>query len=279
MATPAHPPPPRAPSPHRIARRERLIILDYALLSLAFLSLFIFLVAHIIALGEAERTVLRWVDYAAIMLFGLGFLARLISAESTLRYLARSWFEALAFLPITVDVFGLGRWFFILQIAIVLARFSEALDRTFGERVFHRMFARYKAMLVEELTDPILLRLATSIQGVLHRGRLMESLGRNLDKRRPEIHAAVLKAVEANPKVRRLYAIPMVQDRVREAVEGAVDSAVASLTSEEMHRLVSESLYEVFEDLKADIVRKHWKDEGVGVGDVTHGLFRRSDGP
>ena len=278
MGSPVRPPPAPIPAARRaLARREGLLWLDSALLALAFLSLLILIVDRVIPLAGDEARALRWVDYAAILLFGLGFLGKLLSARNPVNHLLRNWYEAIAFLPLTVDILGLGRWFLLLQVAIVFTRFSEALDRAFGERILNRMFDRYKAMLVEELTTPLLVRLVVIIQNALVKGRYMESLGKNLDRRRPEIHAIVLKAVEANPKVARLHRIPRVKEAVSDAVEGVVDSAVASLTSEEMNRLISESLHEVFEDLKQEINKREWKERGVGVGQVTTGLFRRPD--
>jgi len=266
------------PSPSaRLTRRTNLLWLDQALVALAFLSLGIFLALYIGRLNPEEDVWLRYVDYAAILLFGLGFLGKVLSAEDAVWHLRHNWYEIIAFLPITLDLFQLGRWFFLLQIAIVFTRFSEALDRAFGERVFRSMFERYKSALIEELTAPLLLRLVSVIQMGLARGRYMETLGRKLDSRRPEIHAIVLKAVEANPKVARLYQIPAVQDKVRDAVEGVVDSAVASLTSEELHQIVSQALYEVFEELKTEIDKKSWKEQGVGVMDVTKGLLQKPD--
>ncbi len=260
--------------PRRLARRRDLLIFDYALLALAAVSVFIGVVAFTPGLADFEAEALRYLDYFSIFVFGLLVVGKLARSDNPVRFARQNWFAIMGLLPLTTPLFVADHFWIPVQIIVVASRVSVALDRAFGERVLSGVFARYKAMIVEELTDPILDRLLAIIQQALVRGRYLESLGESLDERRPLIRESVRKSLAASPKMSRLSSLGPVKRYIDETVEEAVDAAVVALTSEEMNKLVSESLDQALADFRGTIQDRAWRKTGYGISDVASGLIR-----
>lgn len=269
-------PAPSAPSRPRLALKENLLLVDVAALALAFASFVIYVAFRTIAFEPDEVTLLRYVDYAAIVLFALFFVGKGLVSENPARYARTHFFDVFGLLPITSPLFGFDRWWGFVGVLIVLARASAALDRAFGERVLARVMHRYRAALVEELTEPILIRLLTIIREALQQGRYTASMGATLEERRNEMHAVVKRSIEASPKLTFLRNLPGMEHKIDEAVDELVTSAVTALTSDEMNRLVADALARAISDLEKKVAEPTWKGKGLGMLDVAKGLTRRA---
>ncbi len=260
--------------PSRRVRRRDILLFDYALLILAAGSAVIGVIAFSPGLEPLEKGAIRYVDYAAIILFGFFFAAKLVRSGKPIAFAKENWFGLAGLLPLTEPLLIPDRFWIVVQIIIVTSRVSVALDRALGERVLLGVFARYKAMIVEELTDPILDRLLAIIQQALVRGRYLESLGQSLDERRPLIRESVRKSIEASPKLSKLSTLGPVKRYIDSTIEEAVDAAVVALTSEEMNRLVAESLDRALADFRGTVQDRAWRKKGYGFTDVASGIFR-----
>lgn len=262
-----------------LADEENIILMDYLLLVLGLASAVILFLEWQVTLEGGEQQILRYVDLTAQVLFGLGFLGKLLSSESKVRMLRTRFVELVGVMPLTQPVLVAPRYYPLVQIVVVLTRLSIGLDRHLGERALTRLFGRYKSALVEELTDPILIQATYITQDVLENGQYARSIGTSLDRQRPEIHTTVDKAVRANPRMGRLLRIPGTQRIIRETVDATLDSAIEALTSEEMDQVVEETMEEVFEDFRAEVGKRKWKERGVGIGDVAGALRGRGRHP
>lgn len=266
------PPPPLT---LKLAKREiHLLVLDLAVLGLALASAILLVASVTVAPTADETTWVRSIDYAAVGVFGLLLVGKALASGAPLRYTRHHWFDVIGLLPVTHPVFGLDRWWTLIAVLIVLARASAALDRAFGERVLFAVFARYRAAIVEELSEPILIRLLVIIREALAKGSYMESIGKRVDARRPEIHDVVRRAVASSPKLTLAAKLPGADRFVRETVDEAVTAAVVALTSEELNSIVREALTGAIADLELKVAEPSWKERGYSIGDVARGLTR-----
>lgn len=265
-----------AASKPRLVLRRDLVFLDYVFLFLGLMSLIIWGLDFSRSLEPDEVVVLRWTDYATIAVFGVVFLGKLLAADFPLRYLKAHWFAIFGFFPLTNPLFIPPRFYIVVQILIVVSRFGQAIDRAFGAHVLKQVFARYRAAVVEELTDPLLDRLLFVIQINLVRGRYAASIGEGIDRRRAEVRMSVEKAIMASPKLTTITKIPGAEEAIHNAVQEGIDAAVAALKSDELNRAIQETLNEAFEDLRKSVRERSWKEQGVGLGDVATGLMKGS---
>lgn len=254
----------------------KFLPVDLAALGLAVASVLVLVADRTVVRLPGEDAWLRAFDYTAILVFGLLLVGKVLLSVEAIGYVRRHWFDVIGLLPITRPLFGLDRWWTLVAVLIVLARASAALDRAFGERVLARVFARYRAAFVEELSEPILIRLLQILREALAKGRYMESIGKRVEARRPEIHEVVKRAVAASPKLTLVTKLPGADRLVHETVDEAVTSAVVALTSEELDAIVREAITGALTDLEREVAKPSWKDEGLTLGDIARGLTRAS---
>ena len=260
--------------PSRLVLRENLHLVDYAILGLAFTSFLVFLLDRT-ALPADEVSALRVVDLALVALYGGAFGTKWVLADDPIAFLRRNALNALGVLPLTVNLFEPilpTRYYIVVQVVIVILRAGEALDRAFGARVLQGLFERYRSMVVEELTDPLLMRLAVVLEEAVVGRDYAAAIGKRVESRRDLMRAAVARGIAASPKLRRLYSLGPVQRKVDETTDELVDALATALTSPEVNQLIREGLQDAFAELKQNIADQKWRQKGVGVTDVAAGV-------
>lgn len=255
------------------ARREtpdrvrRVLLVNYLLIGLALASLVILVLQWTVPLRPVEQTVLTWVDRVAIAAFGLSIVWRLGLSEDTPGRLAVRWPELLGLLPLTEPAFTAFRFYPLVQVVVVVARLSSGLDRHLGAHALGRLLDRYAHMIAEEIGDRVLIYAAHTAEDVARKGRYPASVGESLQARRDDVHGSIDRALDANPYLRGVSHLPGVDRIVKGTVDAALDAAVAQLTSEEMDRIVQETIHRTFEDFRIEVARKEWKRRGLRPGE------------
>ncbi|GEM_PF-5535148 len=265
------------PTETRLRLRENLYFLDVAILVLAFTSLFVFLLDRTHALPADEESGLRIIDLTLVALYGGAFVFKVLIVEAPLRWLRRYWIYAFGVLPLTIPVLVPARFYIVVQVIIIVLRTGEALDRAFGARVLRGLFERYRYMLIEELTDPLLMRLAIVLEDAVTSRDYAAAIGKRLDERRDLIEKAVDRAIEASPKLQTITRFGVVEKWVDETREEMVDAVHAALTGPELNQIIREGLQDAFGELKQGIKDKKWRGKGVGLKDVAVGVVQGAD--
>ena len=258
----------------RLRLRANLHVVDYVILALAFTSLLVFILERTGALPQEERIILGAVDVTLVALYGTAFGVKWMLADHPTRWIRRNAPLALGIFPITINIlpFVADRYFIVVQVIVVVLRTSEALDRAFGERILQGLWHRYQAMIVEELSQPLLMRLAIVLEEAVTSRDYAAAIGRRLDGRRDLVEAAVKRGIAASPKLTRLSRFGPVERWIDETTQEVVDAAHAALTGEEVNTLIREALQETFAELKTGIAERKWQAKGVGVTDVAKGV-------
>lgn len=256
----------------RLTLRANLHLLDYAILALAFTSLLVFLLDQSAALAGAEFKALRWIDITLVVAYGGMYVMKLALADDPGRWLRRHAVHVLGTLPLTIPILLPDRFHIVVQVVVVALRAGHALDRAFGEKILQGLFERYRSMVIEELTDPLLMRLAIVLEEAVVSRDYAAAIGKRLDERRDLVEAAVSRAIAASPKLSRLNQFGPVQRFVDETTQEVVDAAHAALTGPEVNTLIREGLQDAFTELKQGIRERKWQGKGVGVTDVALGV-------
>lgn len=259
----------------RLKLRANFYVVDYVILGLAFTSLLVFVLDRFAGLPADEVTVLRVIDVVLVILYAAAFATKWLLADSPPRWIRRNAPLALGILPLTINVLSFvvaDRFFIVVQVIVVVLRTGEALDRAFGERILQGLWQRYQYMIVEQLTQPLLMRLAIVLEEAVTSRDYAAAIGRKLDERRDLVEAAVKRGIAASPKLARLSSFGPVERWVDETTHEVVDAAHAALTGDEINTLIREALQETFAELKTGIAEKKWQGKGVGVTDVAKGV-------
>lgn len=252
----------------RLRLRNNLHVVDYAILGLAFTSLLVFVVYQQEKLLGLEFQALQTVDALLVILYASAFATKWLLADQPLRWLRRNAINALGVLPLTTPILVPERYFIVVQVIVVILRAGEALDRAFGARILQGLFHRYQNMLVEELSTPLLMRLAIVLEDAVVSKDYAAAIGKKLDERRDLVEAAVQRAILASPKLSKLSQFGPVERYIDDTTHELVDAATAALRSPELNAAIRESLQEAFAELKDGIQQRKWTGKGVGVGDL-----------
>ena len=265
----------------RLALRGRLHLLDYAILGLAFASLVVFLLDRTGTFPAREARGLLVVDLGISAFYALAFSTKWMLADAPARWFRRHAFLIPGMLPLTVNVlpFVADRYFIVVQVAVLFLRAGKALDRAFGAHVLQGLFERYRSMVVEELTGPLLMRLAHVLEEAVVGRDYAAAIGRRLDERRDLVEAAVKRGIAASPKLTRLARFGPVERFIDETTQEVVDAAHAALTGPEIDQLIREGLQDAFAELRQNIAQKKWREKGVGVTDVAMGVVGVAQAP
>ena len=259
------------PARSRLVLRGHLHPLDWTLIVLACASVLLFLAHRLGSLAGLDQGMVRTVDYVMSGAYAVVFVAKWIMAREHTVWLRRHIALAPGILPLTVSILP-DPWFFIGQLSVLGMRGGKALDRAFGQHVAAALSERYKSMIVEELTEPLLMRLAVLLEDSVTSRDYAAAIGKRLDERRDLVEAAVARAISASPKLSRVTRFGPVHRFVDETTKEVVDAAHAALTGPEINTLIREAFHDAFAELKSGIEERKWRRKGVGLSDVAHGI-------
>lgn len=257
----------------RLALREKLHVVDYTILGLAAASLVVFLLHVGSTLSGFEAKTLRYVDFALIALYGALFGVKWMLAPEPARWVRRHAFWLLGMMPLTVPVLVPDRYYIVVQVLVLVLRTGKALDRAFGAHVLSGLFDRYRWMVVEELTEPLLMRLAVLLEESLTSRDYAAAIGKRLHERRDLVEAAVSRAIAASPKLTLVSKFGPAQRLIDETTTEVVDAAHAALTGPEINTLIREGLQDAFAELKQGIADRKWQRKGLGVTEVARSVI------
>jgi hypothetical protein len=164
------------------------------------------------------------------------------------------------------NVYGLDDVAFLWHLGIVVvaaARITWIGEWILGERVIRRFARRYEEAIVAEIGDAVLLRALDTTEAILTSGHYTQSLGTAIDRKRPEIDALVRKNLEAHRTTAILAQPEFVQDAIRKAEQGVIDSVVLTLTSAELDRIVRDTIHVMLKDFKSEIAKGRWVEKAL----------------
>lgn len=205
--------------------------------------------------GESLKTILRtrWFD-----IVGLMPMAAFVAIEAQVLNVP-VWAALTSAVQLgggaaaTGNLLRLFRFVRIVRIVQAFSRFLRAANMTFGETVMKRVFDKYRRIIVMELTTPIMIAGITVTQEVVVRMKFLESAGKALDEKRPEVHAAVLEALNKNKATQAFLTTAIAEKVVADVEKAVMDAVVDTLTGPELNQLVQQLVVEVMENFKEQL--------------------------
>lgn len=279
------------PSPEEL-EAPRFSFLDLAMLLLALASVTLVLLDVFFRGRLYDWNVFGAVvtaDLLITLVFLGEFIYKLEGGKSIARVARENWFDLLGMIPLAAFVAleagmqgvaigaaltgtvqlttqanaaGLIRLFRlvrIVRIAQAWSRFMRATNMTFGETVTKRIFDKYRRIIVAELTTPIMLATLTVTQEVVIRMKFLESAGKAIDAKRPEIHAAVRESLERNRVPQSIIQKPLIDKLVKDIEDAVVNVAVDTLTGPALNKVTQEMIVEVLDNFKQQMTSPEGK--------------------
>lgn len=204
-----------------------------------------------------------WVDLAVLALFALEFLTRMFRASSKLSYTKNHWYDVVGLVPIAhvgLRAFRLVR--FLRMYTVVHFPPEADLKRSWLTALVRGVIHHYRALLVEEISDPIVLASLNIIEGPLTKAQFAATIGSTLDQRREHIQTVVADAVRHTRGMGSIMRTSAGQRMVRNITDSVLETAVHTLESEELNQVIGESIRGVLNEVRAKVRVKEYKAEG-----------------
>ena len=261
----AGPAPPERAAAARPA--ERITWVDWVVVALAVVSLGLVITDEVMSSYFQEHPERRrWIIYADLAICGvffLEFVARMRHQPSKWAYTVSRWYDVLGMIPVSHPLFRGLRLLRILRIVVITSRFVRATNRTFGEMAFEATVRRFRNILVEEVSDAVVLRSLSVVEPWLVRARFADRVGEAMETRRPEIHRMVRDAMGRVPGSKLMLRVGPVRSVVDTAENAAVQAVIDTLRSDELNRIVQEATRNVLDELKAQVAEKEHRKQAV----------------
>lgn len=240
-------------------RKRNLADLGMLALGVASLGIVAYDFLHGRTLPPGDRFLLEVADLGIVLVFAAEFAWRWRKADRKGRFVLQNWFDLLGMVPMMATNIPLFRAFRLLRIGMVAARLFRMWSFITGEKSAQLVLNRYRAALVEEVTDRVLVDVVDTVERVAAKGGYVRALGDSLHQQREDIAAAAVKGAKADGAGKLVALVPGAEAAVREAALAAVDSVVATLRSPEMQRTFEVAIRNVVAEARAELRKKDWQ--------------------
>jgi len=189
---------------------------DWILLALAACS--VGLPAYLLLNQPAYDIGIRmfYADCSICAVFLLEFLRRWRRRGWARSFLARSWYELLAMVPLAHPAM-LGHRFVV--VVLLLVRIGRACDRAVGEQFFYRLAERFSDPIVRAIKKPITVAVLDEVVAVLETGNYPENLAKSLTENKTELRLIISEKLAEDPQLGRLKLLPYYNDIVHTVVD------------------------------------------------------------
>lgn len=259
--------PPQTPLvPPSIADRlsrgfEPVTIRDWTFIGLAVVSI-VLLVARDVYGGFlpplADQLIVA-ADLSILLLFAGEFTYEIRRASNKVAYARNHWYEIVGMVPIAhwgLRAFRLVR---LLRMYVV-KRYPEevAPERDWSYALVRGLIMHYRNVLLEEITDPIILTSLNVIEDPLARAQHAKALGASISERREKIHTIVLDSVTNTKGLRTFARTRYGQNVIRAVTESTLETTIQTLESEELNDVISDSIRDILDEVRSKVEEKSY---------------------
>jgi hypothetical protein len=189
---------------------------DWIMLALAAVS--VALLGYMLLSPPAHDVGIRifYADCAICAVFLLEFLLRWHRRGWKRKFLARSWYELLAMIPVAHPAMVAHRF---VVVVLLLVRIGRACDRAVGEHFFYRLADKLADPIVRAIKKPITVAVLDEVVAVLETGNYPENLAKSLTENKAELRLIISEKLAEDPQLGRLKLLPYYNDIVHTAVD------------------------------------------------------------
>lgn len=192
------------------------------------------------------------VDLVLVGVFAVEIVVRARRASSTVGYLRTHWYDVVGVVPVASTTFRAFRLVRLVRM-YVAAHTDWTAETSWHAALVRGLVVRFRGVIVEEITAPIL-RAGLRLSLVpLRRARLASVAGRTIEAQRSQIKAVVRRSLDSTKGLSHLSGT-RAGERVADAVTDTVlDTVVGTLDSEEMNALIADSVEDAVAELSRNV--------------------------
>lgn len=191
---------------------------DWVLFVLALGS--IGLLGYTLLAPPAPPEAAKWIFVADCVVCGI-FLLELIwrwrKKGWRPAFLARTWYEVFAMIPIAHPAFTVHHH--VLAVILLVVRLARAADRAVGEQFTFRLVDKLSEPIVQAIKKPVTIAVLDEVVKVLETGNYPENLAKSLSENKDELRAIITEKLAADPQLGKLRRLPFHDEIVRTVVD------------------------------------------------------------
>ncbi|WP_116202122.1 ion transporter [Amycolatopsis circi] len=132
-------------------------------------------------------------------------------------FLARTWYEVFAMIPVAHPAFTANHH--VLGVILLIIRLGRAADRAVGEQFTYRLVDKLSEPIVRAIKKPVTIAVLDEVVKVLETGNYPENLAKSLSENKTELRAIITEKISEDPQLGKLRRLPFHDEIVRATVD------------------------------------------------------------
>lgn len=235
-------------------RFEREItVVDIVMVSLALVSLGLLVYEDVYNPPPEGRRAIVYIDLTIVGIFALEYLVRLSQAKDKKAFVKSHWYDLVGMVPVSHPIFRGFRLARIFRLVVISGRLLRATDRSLGEAFLQKQLTKYRAIVVEELTEPIFVAGLKLTENALVKGDYGSAVARALAQQRDTIANHMVNQMRKDTALNLLLKTPGIGPGIERLPGRVLDGVVETLGAPEIDDAIRQVIREIMADLRRGI--------------------------
>ncbi|MCK5770120.1 ion transporter [Algiphilus sp.] len=254
------------PSFNAVFGRERVRIVDWAMLALAVLSVAVLSWA---TFGDVSPETMRWIvigDYVVCGIFLIEFLYRWREAGWPANFPLHRWYEVLGMIPVSDPALRGLRLLRVIRVVILLSRLGRAADRALGDEFVYRLVRRFSNTIIGVIKRPITVAVIGEVAEVLQKGHYTRNVARAIEGNRQTLVTTILEKVADDSRTGYLSKLPFYRDVASVSADTTLNVVLEVLNDPRTDQLVADILRENLDQIREAIHQRDVAEDAARRG-------------
>ncbi|WP_336157249.1 ion transporter [Amycolatopsis sp. VC5-11] len=171
-------------------------------------------------IGPPPPNISQWFFLTDCIICGIFFLELLHRWRKQgwrAAFLARTWYEIFAMIPVAHPAFTANHH--VIGVILLIIRLGRAADRAVGEQFTYRLVDKLSEPIVRAIKKPVTIAVLDEVVKVLETGNYPENLAKSLSENKTELRAIITEKISEDPQLGRLRRLPFHDEIVRATVD------------------------------------------------------------
>ncbi len=235
-----------------------MLILDIGMLFLALFSIGLLAIEWFwptLFFTDPERQIrfLIYVDYGICLIFFVEFIGRWYVFGWKLNFLKYNWYDILGMIPFSHPALRSFRLLRLIRIFVLISRLKRGIDRLKGDGFFLSFLRKYKRVIVELITDAVIIQVIGVIETILQKGHYQRVIKKALSKNEDSVKQLIREKLAQNKKVSQLQKLPFASQITESILNDSYDLVVGIVDSKEFDLIMKEILQDLLVSMKTEV--------------------------
>lgn len=244
-----------------------LALFDLSMLMLAIISISLLVVdefytnlfVEYFGSVEKQHITIIYIDWIICGIFWIEYIVRLMRVPGNhldkFFHILKTWYDILGMIPLSNPAVRFFRVFRIIRIVSSLRHSGKIIKTLTYENIIFEIINKYKNVLIEIVSDAIIIKILNIAQSVLEKGQYRDVFKKVLEEKKPIMNFMIKQNIENNPTWKKLEKLPMMGTIKNTIIEEATDVSIKILSSPEFEDVIKTTICEVIVSMKKEVAK------------------------